>query len=86
MKNLKENIVIRVRTKAGTWRIENVDLSKKLSDFLKVVETEQQVKITKVSLDQNLKTEATGTKTLKQLGLKHGSMIFVYFLTALSFF
>lgn len=69
--------LIRVRTKAGVWRIKNVDLSVKMSDFIQRLESEQKIGIKKVSLKPNLSDTISEQQTLKQIGLKNGSMIYV---------
>lgn len=70
-------VIIRVRTKAGTWRFNEVDLNQKLETFVQRIEKEKSITVKKVSLLQNLSDSASAAKTLKKLGLKHGSMIYV---------
>ena len=70
-------VVLRVRTKAGVWRFEEVDLQQKLSTFLQRVENEKKITVKVASLQQNLSESLPTDKTLKQLGLKHGSMLYV---------
>ena len=72
-----EMVTLRVRTKAGTWRFNQVDLGQTLETFIQRVEKEKSISIKKVSLKQNLTDDAEAGKTLSGLGLGHGSMIFV---------
>ena len=69
--------LIRIRTPAGVWRIRDVDLSSTVSSFLSRVEEEQKISIKKISLNPGLNPELNKQKTLKQLGLKNGSMLHV---------
>lgn len=69
--------IIRVRTKAGTWRIDQIDINITLSNLIARIESEKQIKITKVCLNQQMTRVASDNLTLNELGLKHGSMIFV---------
>ena len=68
---------IRVRTKAGVWRFKEVNLGQKMSDLVGRIQEEQKVIVKKVSLKQNFSDEVDTAKTLKQLGLKNGTMIYV---------
>mmetsp|Transcript_3139 Transcript_3139/g.5281 ORF Transcript_3139/g.5281 Transcript_3139/m.5281 type:complete len:487 (+) Transcript_3139:157-1617(+) len=70
-------MILRLRSRVGTWRHEASEASK-LSEVLANVEHEKSVKITKVSKKPNYSDAITERGlTLAELGLRHGDMLFV---------
>lgn len=71
-------LVIRVRTQLGTWRIQNVHPSDKLSDLRIRLETENKTDLEGRSFTsdpQGLKT-LPDNSTVNQAGLANGEMIY----------
>jgi len=70
-------MIVRVRTKVGTWRHE-IEASAKLSELIANLEHEKHVKILALSRKPDLSEpfENPGATTIEQLGLTHGDMIY----------
>ena len=77
--NALQNMLIRVRTNRGLWRVPQLDDEKATAqDVLKhIYETHPRISLTKpLSLDPGCKSPLNLSQTLKEHRLIHGSMIY----------
>mmetsp|Transcript_32264 Transcript_32264/g.39687 ORF Transcript_32264/g.39687 Transcript_32264/m.39687 type:complete len:232 (+) Transcript_32264:334-1029(+) len=69
--------VIRIRTKVGTWRMNDVEGKNKVSEIIARVEHDHNIKVGKVSLKQNYSEILSGDERLDKIGAKNGTMFFM---------
>ena len=73
-------IVIRLRSRQGTWRFQTQKYTK-LHEFISTVETMHGINIKKLSYEQNfsqlLDLKKQGSLTLDELGIDHGDMLYI---------
>ncbi|RLN98817.1 hypothetical protein BBJ28_00001427, partial [Nothophytophthora sp. Chile5] len=72
-------MLIRVRSKTGTWRVEGVTPSSTVADVKRWISEQHAIapELQQLSLDQQGTRPATDSQTLRELKVGHGDMLFL---------